>query len=66
MKKQTENEKQINYITRKIVNLFKNCKLQEETKLVAICENENPECYELVELTNDMKTVTLGESFDEL
>lgn len=63
MKKyQKEKEEKIDEIVKKIVYLFKNLQLREETKLVAICENENPE----IELTNDMKTVTLGENFDEL
>ena len=61
-----ENKDGVDLMVKKIVNLFKIYKLQEQTKLVAICENEEPEDSELAEIYNDQKTVTLGEDFDNL
>ena len=67
MKKyQIEKEEKIDRMVKKIVYLFKNYQLKEETKLVAVCENENPDDFEVAEMFNDRKIVTLGASFDEL
>lgn len=67
MKKyQKDKEEKIDRMVKKILYLFKNYQLKEETKLVAICQNENPDDSELAEMYNDQKTVTLGEGFDML
>ena len=67
MKKyQKEKEEKIDQIVKKIVNLFKNYQIEEETTLVAICENENPAEYELAQMFIDMKSVILGKGFDDL
>jgi hypothetical protein len=67
MKKyQKEKEEKIDQIVKKIVNLFKNYQIEEETTLVAICENENPAEYELAQMFIDQKSVILGKGFEEL
>ncbi|MEI7503812.1 MAG: hypothetical protein WCJ61_11060 [Paludibacter sp.] len=65
-KKKEAYDDKTDQIVKKIMFLFKNYQLEEETKLVAICENENPVNFELAQICNNQKAVTLGEGFDKL
>ena len=63
---QIEKKEKVNRIVKKIIELFRNYTLLEETKLVAICNDENPAEYELAQMIIDQKSVILGEGFDKL
>lgn len=62
----TQLEEDIERVVRIVVEALSKSSHEEETRLIAICQNDSPDDYELAKMFENMKTVVLGASYDEL
>ena len=63
---QKQFEEDLERVVRMIVESIRKHSHEEEARLIAICKNESPNDFEMAKMFEDMKTVTLGASFNEL